>query len=182
MMDRVLHPNTKTLLDAIDRLNAEPGLYSVEPEATNHPDLIDCLFVLEQTEEGAWVFCRAGEQISKTLGRELEGHDYLDLWTGQDRKMHAAFLSSVSECLKAGTLRCRGETLTGERIDIEITVAPLIGRGQSQTNPRLLGLYQTLGGAALLRGRPVWRHRLTAIFPPDIHEVRPQLKLVANND
>ena len=48
--------------------------------------------------------------------------------------------------------------------------------------PRVLGLYQTLGGDHRLKGRPVWRHRVTAIFPPDVRESEPRVKLVASND
>ena len=85
-------------------------------------------------------------------------------------------------CCCAPLVRARGETLAGRRVDIEMTLAPLTGLAQSGDRVRLLGLYQPLSGAGLLQGRPVWRHRLTSIFPPDLHVEPARLKLVANND
>ena len=79
-------------------------------------------------------------------------------------------------------VRACAENLTGERIDVELILAPLAQPAQMDGGPRVLGLYQTLGGDHRLKGRPVWRHRVTAIFPPDVRESEPRVKLVASND
>lgn len=179
---KTLHPNTQTLLTAWDRMREAPLSAGHGPKAAQHPDLIDCLFVIERSNEGAWAFRNAGERMSRILGRELAQHDYLDFWTGHDRQMLAGLLESVHESRLPGILTARGETLTGQRIDIEMTLAPLTGLQAQHNSPRLLGLYQALGGDGLLRGRPVWRHRLTAIYPPDTQIEPATLKLVANND
>ncbi len=181
MKSRPLHPNTRTLLSAWDRMKAAPSEAGHGPSTSDHPDLVDCLFVIERTDEGVWAFRNAGERMSSLLGRELAAHDYLDFWTGHDREMLTSFLSSVHESKLPGILHARGETLTGQRIDIEMMLAPLTCLASIGGKVRLLGLYQTLGGAGLLQGRPVWRHRLTAIFPPDVTGDPVGLKLVANN-
>ena len=182
MNRKTLHPNTNTLLTAWERMSAAPHQSGMGPATSEHTDLVDCLFVIERTADGAWVFRNAGSKISELVGRELAEHNYLDLWTGHDRAMADAFLMSVSESRLPGILRARGETLTGMRIDVELTLAPLSGLQVQTKQPRLLGLYQTLGGEAMLMGRPVWRHRISAIYPPVIEPETSHLKLVANND
>ncbi len=182
MNPKSLHPNTNTLLEAWQRITTPTKHVATSIKTSDHPDLLDCLFVIERTEEGPWVFKNAGSRLSDLLGRELGDHDYLDFWTGHDRSMVTAFLNSVIEGRKPGLLRASGETLTGMRIDIELTLAPLSGLQNAPDKPRLLGLYQPLGGEGLLMGRPVWRHRLTAIHPPHVKPETSHLKLVANND
>ena len=53
---------------------------------------------------------------------------------------------------------------------------------KGQKADRLLGLYQVIGTEAALKGRPIWRHRLTALHPPVARDGQPYLKLVANNN
>lgn len=182
MKNQTLHPNTKTLLKAWERMNAVPASGDAGPTTSEHPDLIEGLFVIERNSDGVWAFRNAGSRVSKLLGRELAEHNYLDFWTGHDRAMLTAFLESVFQARLPGILQARGETLTGQRIDIEMMLAPLTQSAGSGAPMRLLGLYQTLGGAGLLQGRPVWRHRLTAVFPPDAASEPVGLKLVANNN
>ena len=182
MNTKALHPNTQTLLSAWERISAAPGETGHGPRSSQHPDLIDCLFVIERSDDGVWAFRNAGERMSNLLGRELTEHNYLDFWRGHDRSMLTSFLMSVHESRQPGILKASGETLTGERIDIEMTLAPLTSLKGQSPRMRLLGLYQTLHGAEVLKGRPVWRHRLTAIFPPDTRDEEPHLRLVANND
>ena len=75
----------------------------------------------------------------------------------------------------------RGETLAGQRVEVEITLMPLVRPGGQTDTPRLLGLYQTLGGEPMLKGRPIWRHRISMLVPPDTRIEGPQLRLVATN-
>jgi hypothetical protein len=182
MNDRSIHPNTKVLLDAWRRMNAKAADGDAEsPRVNDHPGLIDRLFVLENKRDGAWHFRTAGDSLTALLGRPLVDHDFLNLWTGPDKHMMSAFLESVELDGAPGVARCRGETLTGQRVEIELTVMPLAKQSESPDSNRLLGLYQTLGGEPLLKGRPVWRHRVSMLVPPDTRAVEPQLKLVASN-
>lgn len=176
------HPNTITLLSAWERMN-EPTTEAVGSiPASDHPDLLECLFVIEQSEEGRWLFRNAGDQLGKLLGRDLGEQDCLAFWTGHDRAMVEALIASVRESRKPGILTATGETLTGTQVDIELTLAPLPTPRASANQKRLLGLYQILQPEPVLQGRPVWRHRVTAMYPPCIDRQPPQLRLVANND
>lgn len=176
------HPNTQTLLSAWQRMNeTAPENLGME-KASDHPDLLECLFVIERSDEGRWLFRNAGNQLGKLLGRDLGQHDCLDFWTGHDRNMVESLIDSVRESRKPGILHATGETLTGTQMDIELTLAPLPSPRKQSNQNRLLGLYQVLQPAAVLNGRPVWRHRVTAVYPPRPDRQPAQLRLVANND
>lgn len=182
MNDRSIHPNTKVLLDAWRRLNAHAAHIQGEaPRVNDHPGLVERLFVIENKRDGAWLFRTAGGSLTSLLGRQLINHDFLSLWTGPDRPMMSAFLEAVQLDGAPGVARGRGETLTGQRVEIELTLMPLAKQTERADRHRLLGLYQTLGGEPLLKGRPVWRHRISMLVPPDTRMPGPQLKLVASN-
>jgi hypothetical protein len=182
MNDRSIHPNTKVMLDAWRRMNANSAAGAVEsPRVEDHPGLIDRLFVLENKRDGAWLFRTAGTSLTSLLGRPLVDHDYLNLWSGPDKPMMSAFLDAVQLDGAPGVIRGRGETLTGQRVEIELTLMPLAKQTERPDSNRLLGLYQTLGGEPLLKGRPVWRHRVSMLVPPDTRVSEPRLKLIASN-
>jgi len=176
------HPNTETLLSAWERMSSASPEQDHTTRASDHPDLLDCLFVIERSEEGCWLFRNAGDQLGKLLGRDLAQHDSLDFWTGHDRRMVESLIDSVRESRKPGILRATGETLTGTQVDIEVTFAPLPTQQQKVQSSRLLGLYQVLQPRQVLKGRPVWRHRVTAVYPPRLERSPAQLRLVESND
>jgi hypothetical protein len=182
MQDRSLHPNTKVLMDAWQRMQSNPQHHAEEgPHTDDHADLIDSLFVLQRADEGLWTFNTAGQTIKSLVGRELVDHNFLQLWTGPDRAMVEAFVEAIRSDGAPGIMRGRGETMTGQRVEIEITLAPLANRSVTPSKRRVLGLYQTLGGEPFLKGRPIWRHRVTMLAPPVSGMESPHLKLVANN-
>jgi len=152
------------------------------PQTRDHPDLIARLFVIQDAGSNDWAFRTAGAQIETCLGRQLADYNFLGFWTGPDRDMLGMLLKSVQSERKPAIVRACAENLTGERVDVEIILAPLVQPAHMEGGARMLGLYQTLGGDYHLKGRPVWRHRLTAIFPPDVREAEPRVKLVASND
>ena len=154
---------------------------SATPPSKLGPDMLDRLFVLEQQDE-AWIFRNAGDQLADLIGRVLTDHDFLNLWTGFDRDMVNSLLGLVTECRQPGFCKARGETLVGRRVEIEFTLAPLLPSPGRHNQARMIGLYQTLTPIQRLNGRPVWRHRLTEITPPDVTLPEPGLRLVANND
>ncbi|MEL7108647.1 MAG: PAS domain-containing protein [Pseudomonadota bacterium] len=176
------HPNTQTLLSAWERMNATPEVGEHVEKASDHPDLLDCLFVIEQADEGRWLFRNAGNRLGKLLGRDLAQHDCLDFWTGHDRRMVESLIDTVRESRKPGILQATGETLTGTQVSIELTLAPLPNPRADRDHQRLLGLYQVLQPRSILKGRPVWRHRVTAVYPPRPDRQPAQLRLVASND
>lgn len=182
MPDRTIHPNTRVLLDAWRRMNAQSGAdEDSSPRVHDHPELVERLFVLQHMKDGAWIFRNAGETLTSLLGRQLTNHNFLHLWTGPDRHMMTAFLEAIRLDGAPGVVRGRGETLTGQRVELEISLMPLSRNVEHPDPYRLLGLYQTLGGEPMLKGRPVWRHRVSMLVPPDTRRQEPRLKLVASN-
>ena len=182
MIDRTIHPNTRVLLDAWRRMNAQTGVSADEtPRVNDHPELVERLFVIQLMKDGAWLFRNAGEALTNLLGRQLTNHNFLNLWTGPDRSMMSAFLDAIRLDGAPGVIRGRGETMTGQRVELEVSLMPLARSAERPDAYRLLGLYQALGGEPMLKGRPVWRHRVSMLVPPDTRTVGPQLKLVASN-
>jgi hypothetical protein len=96
--------------------------------------------------------------------------------------MISGFLDAVLENRLPGIVEANGETLTGKQIEVELAFTPIGHHMASQARPRLLCLYQTLSSESTLNGRPLWRHRLTALHPPVSRSPAPYLKLVANNN
>ena len=182
MLEPTLHPNSLTLLSAWQRMHAEPMGSAEAARTSDHPDLISRLFVIQDAGENDWAFRSAGERIEASLGRQLADYNFLGFWTGPDREMIALLLRSAVREQRPAIVRACAENLTGERVDVELIFAPLMQANPAEGSPRMLGLYQTLANDRRLKGRPVWRHRLTAIFPPDIRDTTPRVQLVANND
>jgi hypothetical protein len=182
MKTQTMHPNTQLLLDAWSQIDGTTGARSKGPLTNNHPDLIDALFVIERQADGLWLFRNAGSALNTVLGRALQDHDFLHFWTGPDRKMISGFLDAVLENRLPGIVEANGETLTGKQIEVELAFTPIGHHMASQARPRLLCLYQTLSSESTLNGRPLWRHRLTALHPPVSRSPAPYLKLVANNN
>lgn len=178
MRDRTIHPNTRILLEAWRRMAVNPDELVEGPRASDYPNLIDRLFVLRRTAEDAWVFTNTGSALNRLLGRELEGHDFLSLWSGNERLMVSALVQSTASASEPSIIRLSGESLRGYRCDLEMPLAPLT----SKSGMRMLGLYQSLGGEAMLHGRTIWKHNLTSIQMPTRRAPEPRIKLVASND
>lgn len=147
----------------------------------DHADLLDRIFVLEGLPDSNWRVRSAGESLPDLLGRELANHAFLDLWTGPDRTMMASFLDAIRLEGAPGVVRGRGETINGQRVELEITLMPLQNTSPGPAYSRMLGLYQTLGGEGMLGGRPIWRHRIAMLVPPLRRNPGPALQLVASN-
>jgi hypothetical protein len=79
-------------------------------------------------------------------------------------------------------MRLLGETQDARRLGAEMLLTPL--RTEIHQTDRLLGLFQPLGGEALLQGRPLVRLKIGALHPPFARQPAPSggLKLVVNND
>ena len=178
MQQRMMHPNTRILLDAWRRMAAEPDQLDQGPQASEYPSLLDRLFVLRQASDGTWVFSNNGSALERLIGRELGDQDFLGLWSGNDRMIVSALLESTSAIGEPAIIRMAGETLRGNRCDMEMPLTPLNGR----SGMRILGLYQSLGGEAMLQGRTIWRHRITSLRMPERREPEPRIRLVARND
>lgn len=183
MIERSIHPNTKVMIDAWKRIQANPDATdAVDPGANEHVDMLQRLFVLQMTPDHHWTFRVVASGVTALLGRDMTDHDFMTLWSGPDRQMMAAFTETVRLEGSPGVIRARGETLTGQRAELEITLMPIAASKKGAESPRMIGLYQTLGGEPMLKGRPVWRHRISMLVPPDTKQQTSHLRLVANNN
>lgn len=181
MVEHSIHPNTRVLLEAWRRMQSEPDDHALHgPCVTEHEDLIERLFVLELMEDCSWLVRTAGEAVNALVGRRIANHDFLDLWSGPDRIMVGACLEAIRLDGGPGVIRGRGETISGARADLEVTLMPLAAGSAGTLRTRMLGLYQTVGSEGALGGQPVFRHRVSMIVPPDTRQVSPKLRLVAS--
>jgi hypothetical protein len=179
MIDKSVHPNTRTLIEAWRRIQSDPRAAALGgPDARDHAGLIDRIFVIERREDHAWLVRTCGAAVILLVGRDLVNQNYLDLWSGPDRSMMAALLEAIRFDGAPGVVRGRGETLSGERVELEISLMPLSPEAARSERTRMLGLYQTLGEAPMPSGA-VFRHRLSMLVPPDTRRIGPQLRLVA---
>lgn len=182
MVEHSIHPNTRVLLDAWRRMQSEPDVHAAAgPNVAEHEDLIDRIFVLELMDDRIWLVRTAGEAVTSLVGRRLSNHNFLDLWTGPDRVMVDACLEAIRLDGGPGVIRGRGETLSGARAELEVTLMPLSAGTAGAMRNRMLGLYQTLSSEGALNGQPVFRHRVSMIVPPDTRRIGPKLRLVASN-
>lgn len=181
MIGKYLHPNTRAMLQAWQRLSASTGTNAAaDPLVADHRSMVGLLFVLQREDHDVWTFRSAGQEMSTTMGRELVGQDFGSLWTGADRLMAAGLLNAIETANRPGIIRGRGETLTGKRLELEIPLAPV--EGSSGRQLRILGLYQGLGAQGILGGRPIWRHRVSLISAPETPVEPPRLRLVTDNE
>ncbi|MEL6284664.1 MAG: PAS domain-containing protein [Pseudomonadota bacterium] len=179
MLQRIAHPNTKIMLDAWKRMGtASVGKVEAETHLPQQGDLLANLFLIRETPESSWIFSSAGDGVSKQLGRALIDHDFLSLWAGPDRLMVEGLMGSVLDAAAPALVRAKGETLAGNRLEVELALAPL--PDDRTGSGRMLGLYQSLGGEGLLAGRPIWTHRITGIWPPERAARKPRLRIVSS--
>lgn len=175
-----LHPNTEVLLEAWRRMETDQSGRS-GPPAADHPALLENLFVAHRVSETSVPFRITGGAVSKRLGREATGLDFLDIWRPQDRMILSGLIESVIDEGQPGLLQGFGQSMTGREIEVEIALAPL-GR-TAATRGRLLGLYQPVNGVTALNGQSVWRHQLHRLVMPEPRIRRmSHLRLVASND
>lgn len=162
MSSTKMHPNTKAMLQAWQRMTSSTEDIDGGPSAQDYPGLLARLFVIDASDRNHALFRIAGDDLPVLLGRKLIGTDFLDLWTGSDRALVQAIIGSLLTDDRPGLIRGFGEASTGARMDIEVTLAPLGRTGTSCG--RLLGLYQSLGGDAQRLNRPVFIHGLKSVY------------------
>ena len=181
MIDNSIHPNSRIMIDAWRRMRANPSHnFAGGPRIREHPELVSNIFVIQSVPDGAWPFRTTGDQLERLLGRDLRDQDFRNLWSGPDKEMVSGLLQAIRVDGSPGLLRARGESLNSQRVDVEITLMPLVLSSPHGVQPRFLGLYQPLGGESLLKGRPVWSHRLSMIVPPEARAVKPKIRLVSS--
>ena len=180
MLSGILHANTKAMLLAWQRMIKNGNLDYAGPSADDYPGLLGGLFVIEQVRADIVPFRITGDALPDLLARDLVGTNFLDLWTGSDRRLASALLASIVQDKRPGVIRLSGATDQHRQLDIEISIAPLEQKTKGAN--RFLCLYQTLGGEAMLRGQPITSHKIKSLYPPEVESKpvrkKPHLRLV----
>jgi hypothetical protein len=171
-----IHPYTQAVIDAWRRLSGA-SLEGAEPVPEQYPGLVSQLFVLNRAGESDYPFRRVGGSVEQLFGRALLEHNFLSLWSANDRALVAAALAAAVADRGPAIVRARGESLHGRRVELEFALAPLlIGSGEPD---RFLGVMQTLTSEDVLSGRPLRRLQALAVFPPAPAPAHPILRIVS---
>jgi hypothetical protein len=176
--EETFHPDTRALL-AYGRALAG----AVDPGARPAPGagadrVVERLFVMDRQREGALRLRTFGAELIALFGQDPRGKDFLAFFPKADQALIGAFVDTVSSAGQPGVLRVNAETSDGRHLGAEILITPL--RVPPVASDRLLGLFQPLGGEALMAGQHVTRLKLGAMHPP-VARAKAGLRLVVNN-
>lgn len=161
----MMHAHARTLVsywDSRRRTDAVPARADIA--AADLRDLLGNLFMLQRHDPSHHVFRLAGTRLCDLHQRELREQNFLSFWRGYDREHMKLLLESVLANAAPGRGYATAETISGDRIDIEMVFTPLASKAGCVD--RVLGLYQPLQSPDRFRHRPIIRHELTRILPP----------------
>jgi hypothetical protein len=175
--EETFHPDTRALL-AYGRALAGLGDPPPRQHGQNADRLAERLFVVDRAGERLLVRTFGAELIA-LFGADLRDRDLVALWPMADRRLVQAFVAAVADAGQPGILRVAAETEDGARLGAELLLTPL--RTHVAATDRYLGLFQPLGGEALLAGKALVRLRLGALHPPEARMVPPPPRLVVSN-
>lgn len=176
MIELKAHPNTKAIIEAWKRLSWGDNQIVDGPMAQDYPDVVGRLFIVQRTDIEDYSLRMVGTGIQNLFGRELVEHNFLSLWNTTDKMVAKTAIETALQTGNPSLLQAKAETLDGKAIDIEISFSPL--DADKSDRPRVLCLYQTLEDEKILKGRPIWRHNITGLFPPRQTIQKPGLRLV----
>ena len=176
--EETFHPDTRALL-AYGRALAGASDPAARPAPGAGADrVVERLFVMDRQPTGPLVLRTFGAELVTLFGADPRGKDFLAFFPKADQALIAAFADTVSAAGQPGVLRVSAETTAGQSLGAEILITPL--RVPPVSTDRLLGLFQPLGGEALLAGQHVRRLKLGAMHPP-VARAKAGLRLVVNN-
>lgn len=177
--EETFHPDTRALLAYGRALAGATGPGSRPVAGPRADQLVERLFVMDRQPSGALRLRTFGQELVKYFGDDRRGADFLQFWPGADQALLNVFVSTVCETGEPGVLRANAETPNGFRLGVEILITPL--RVPPVSVERTLGLFQPLGGEAMLSGEPISRLTLGAMHPPVTRRGAAGLRLVINN-
>jgi len=175
------HLNTELLTDYWRaRLPAfgSPPRSSIDP--TQFVNLLPQVFILGRLGAGQYAFRLVGGLLADLHDRGLQGADFLSLWQSPDRASLKSAMEGAARRSHPLIVNARGHSLDGERIELEVLLAPVSGQGGGVD--RFLGLYQPL---SRLTGQTVQQlaiQRIGATGPAGVREPMieaPRLRLAA---
>ncbi len=151
----MFHANTQHLIAEWNRQRAVegglPARTAISPVAFG--PLLPQLFILGVEPDGVEAFRLAGGLLADLHGRDLRGADFFKLWRREDRARMEAALGDARRTGAIVVATVNGASVTGDSIDLEITLAPLTGA--TGNADRVIGLYQPLSFARALVGKPI---------------------------
>jgi len=145
---------------------------AVTGQAVNHPsqpNLLSHAFMTRRFDAEHHTFSYVGPELRVIHGRDLIGHNLLDLWANTCRD---ALRGAIESALATGSpliARTRGRRIDGGAIEFEVTLWPL--RGPTLKADRLLGAIAPC--VAFQGDRPVMEHVLDELTPLPPHMSRP---------
>jgi len=175
----MFHPNTQKLIETWRSHRdgqALPARTALSP--IDLGPLLPQILMLGH-EDGEEVFRLSGGLIADLYGRDLRGSTFNALWSLHQRPLAAEALARARRAAAPVVITVDAEAAGGERIGLELCLAPLTG--PDGVANRTLGLLQPISMVGRLMGQRVesliWRGAELAADAG----AEPRLKLVAMN-
>ncbi len=132
------HPSTRELFDywnACRGHRSAPERNDIEPGAIRR--VLADTFILAFDEGTGHPFRIAGTRVCALFGRELKDEGFLDLWTGESRKLMRDLVTIVAQESVGVVASAAGVSAAGAELGLELLTLPLCHRGR--TDARVLG-------------------------------------------
>lgn len=117
-----------------------PERSDIEPGAIR--SVLCDTFILTQDRKAGHPFRLAGTRLCAIMGCELKGEPFADLWRDDSRREIDELVNTIAEETVGLVASARGETESGQTIDLELLLLPLGHRGRMSA--RLLGALSPL--------------------------------------
>jgi hypothetical protein len=175
----MVHPNTQKLIEtwrAHRDGQALPARTALSP--IDLGPLLPQILMLGH-EGGEEVFRLSGGLIADLYGRDLRGSVLSALWAKHERPLVADVLVRARRAAAPVVLTVDAEAPNGERIGVEICLAPLTGPDGAAN--RTIGLFQPISMVGRLMGQRIRMLSLRGAVVMVEAQSAPMLKLVALN-
>lgn len=136
---------------APSRLEIEPGRIA---------EILSETFILEDNDDGCYVFRLAGTRICDQLGRELRGTPFLQLAGDEGREAMDDCLHQVTTRGAVGVFELAMHTVDGRSVSFEAIVLPLLHTGKAVS--RYLGAMSVINPPIWLGTSPLLPGTLAA--------------------
>lgn len=161
-------PASKLLFDYWNALRAGravPRRREVDPAALR--TLLPYVFILQRVDAEHVIFRVAGTALCAAFGRELREHNFIALWTREDRAAIRDLLLQLAERALVAVTQAMGSTLDKRTVTAEALLLPLADEHGAHT--RLLGIASFGSEASALGWRKlVWLDACAlAVADPD---------------
>nr|WP_240454548.1 PAS domain-containing protein [Caulobacter sp. 17J65-9] len=155
---RVFHTNTQRVIDYWRSLRTGPSAPSraaFDPMVLHK--LLPQVFMVGRGA-GGLPLRLAGDEVIQLHGRSLRAAPFLSMWASPSRAAARDAAVAAVRGVEPVVIMTEGRTQAGDRLGLEILLAPLVG--PSGVVDRLLGLHQPTTGTDVLEQRPL--HELHA--------------------